>query len=97
MEVQMDPIYATFGIYAIYLVIKGKPFLWSFAKDAGSGGSRFLETNWLRAAGSVYLISMILFYLTNDYYSVPVFVLWAVSVILYVVGLFMAFRSPRVL
>ncbi len=91
------------ALYALYLIFTGKPF---FGLKQYGGASRtirdkrpwrpFIPTLWLRLAGASYLTAFLLFTITQNYDSIPIFTLEVLSGLLYAVGLFFAFSSPRV-
>ena len=79
------------AIYAIYLLIAGKPLL----GIRRIGMYTFHPTIWLRLAGGAFLLAYILLLITGNFYSAFIFIIEVVAGIFYIIGLFFAFASPR--
>jgi len=79
------------AIYAIYLLIAGKPLL----GIRRIGMYTFHQTIWLRLAGGIFLLAYILLLITQNFYSTLIFIIEIIAGVFYIIGIFIAFASPR--
>jgi hypothetical protein len=96
------------GSYGIYLIVTGKPVRryanFGLYRRNRPRGSHFTlpppptPTNWLRAAGVLVIITYSIYSTVDDPdYSLLVFILIIICILMLIIGHIVAYRSRRVL